>query len=70
MKKKMLSLALAMTFVAGTAGIGMAARYVKCEVKDVQGEMVTLECDKADDLDVGSKVKVKGAKKRKAIEGC
>jgi ABC-type transporter Mla subunit MlaD len=70
MKKKVFSLALALVFVAGTAASGMAARYVKCEVKEIKGEMVTLECDDAVGLAVGSKVQVKGEKKRKGIEGC
>lgn len=69
MKKRMLSLALAASFVAGTAGIGMAA-YVHCTVKEVKGDTVTMQCQDASKLKVGSKVKVKTEKKRMAIEGC
>lgn len=69
MKKRMLSLALATTFVVGTAGIGIAS-YVKCQVKEVTGTTVTLTCDKADKLQAGSKVKVKAEKKKMSIEGC
>jgi len=69
MKKRMLSLALATSFVVGTAGIGFA-RYIKCEVKEVKGDTVTMTCKQADKLDVGSKVKVKPEKKRMMIEGC
>jgi len=70
MKKKMLSLALTMVFLAGIAGIGMAAGDVACEVKGVEGKTVTLECDDADKLQAGDAVKVKAEKKKKAIEGC
>lgn len=70
MKKKLLSLALAMSFVASTAAVGLAARYVECEVKSIDGDKVVMECDDADELEVGSDVKVKGEKKRRAIEGC
>lgn len=69
MRKKLASLILAMTFVATTATVGLAA-YVKCEVKSVHGNTVTLDCgSKADKFKAGDKVKVKDAK-RKAIEGC
>ncbi|MEJ2034362.1 MAG: hypothetical protein P8Y63_15290 [Deltaproteobacteria bacterium] len=70
MKKRMLSLALATTFVVGTAGIGIAASYIHCTVKEVKGDTVTLTCDKADKLEAGSKVKVKAEKKKMMIEGC
>ncbi len=70
MSKKIITLLLAMSFTVGVAGVSMAAKSVKCEVKAVDGKTVTLECKKnADTLKVGSKVKVSAAKK-KAIEGC
>lgn len=60
-------MAMALTF--SVAGVSFAASYVKCEVKAVAGDTVTLECKRnADDLKVGSKVKV--SPQRKAIEGC
>ena len=68
MTKKMVTLALAVAFMASTATMSMAAS-VKCEVKSVSGNTVTRDCSKADKLKVGDKVKVKTAKK-KAIEGC
>lgn len=69
MNKKMLALALAMAFSVSTAAVGLAAS-VKCEVKSVDGDSVTLDCGKkASKLKVGSEVKVKSAKKV-AIEGC
>lgn len=64
----MLSLALAVAFVASTATMSVAAS-VKCEVKSVSGSTVTMECDDAGKLSAGDNVKVKKAKK-KAIEGC
>ena len=69
MTKKMLSLAMAVAFMASTATVSLAAS-VKCEVKSVSGDTVTLDCgSKANKLKAGQKVKVKAAKK-KAIEGC
>jgi ABC-type transporter Mla subunit MlaD len=70
MKKKMLSLTLTMVFLAGIAGIGMAASDVECEVKGIDGKAVTLECDDAGKLKVGDTVKVKAEKKKRMIEGC
>jgi hypothetical protein len=70
MSKKIITLLMAMAFTVGVAGVSMAAKYIKCEVKAIDGKTLTLECKKgADTFKVGSKVKVKSAKK-KAIEGC
>lgn len=70
MSKKIITLLMAMAFTVGVAGVSMAAKAVKCEVKAVDGNTVTLECKKdADTLKVGSKVNVKSAK-IKAVEGC
>jgi len=70
MSKKIVTLLLAMAFVVGIAGVSIAAKAVTCKVSAVDGDVVTLECKKdADTLKVGSKVKVKSAKK-KAVEGC
>ena len=69
MNKKFLAVTMAMAFMASTAVASFAAS-VKCEVESVSGSTVTLDCGKkASKLKVGSKVKVKSAKK-KAIEGC
>ena len=70
MKKRMLSLALAATFVVGTAGIGLAASTTKCTVKSVNGNTVTMQCEDASSMHAGSKVKVKTEKQRRMIEGC
>lgn len=71
MKKKLTALILAMAFVVSTAGVSTASRYVKCEVKSVEGSNVVLDCgDDAGDLDVGSKVKVKKSRRGGGIEGC
>jgi len=68
MSKKLLSLALAAAFMIGTASVSLAST-VKCEVKAIEGNTVTLDCKKADKLKVGEKVKVKAAKAA-AVEGC
>ncbi len=67
--KKVITLAMALAFVASTATMSVAAS-VKCEVKSIDGSTVTMDCGKkASKLKAGDKVKVKAAKK-KAIEGC
>lgn len=66
--KKVLAVAMAMALTASVASVSMAAD-VKCTVKAVDGNTVTLDCKKADKLSAGQDVKVKAAKK-KAIEGC
>lgn len=68
MSKKLLTLALAMAFTVSTASIGLAAK-VKCTVDSVDGDKVTMTCDKADKLSPGDKVTVK-PKKGGGIEGC
>lgn len=71
MSKKIVTLALAMAFAASTASVSVAARYVSCEVKAVDGSKVTLDCGKdAGKFDAGDNVKIKEKKKRRAIEGC
>ena len=77
MNKKMISLAMAMTFVIGTAAASFAADCAGV-VKAVAGTAVTVTC--ADGTEtmatgaakVGDKVTVKGGKiaAKKAIEGC
>jgi len=70
MSKKIITLLLALSFIFCVAGVSIAAKAVTCKVAAVDGDTVTLECKKgADKLKVGSKVKVKSAKK-KAVEGC
>ena len=70
MSKRIITLLMAMAFTVGVAGVSVAAKSVTCKVSAVDGNTVTLDCKKgADKLKVGSKVKVKSAKK-KAIEGC
>ncbi len=66
--KKVLAIAMAMAFTVSAASVSMAAS-VKCTVKAVDGDTVTMDCKKASSLKVGDSVKVKAAKK-KAIEGC
>jgi preprotein translocase subunit SecF len=70
MSKKIVTMLMAVVLTVGVAGVSVAAKGVNCQVKAVDGEMVTLECKKdADSLKVGAKVKVSEIKK-KAIEGC
>jgi len=69
MKKRMLSAALALFFVMGLAGTGFAAR-LKCTVDSVEGEKVTMTCEKADQLKEGDKLRISPPKKGAAVEGC
>ena len=69
MKKRIMSAIVALFFVVGIAGVGMAAR-VKCTVDAVDGEKVTMTCEDADKMKAGDKVKVTTPKKGAAVEGC
>ena len=69
MNKKIVSIALALLFILSTAGMGFAAK-VKCTVDSVEGDKVTMTCEKADKMKAGDKVKVSTAKKKGAVEGC
>ncbi len=66
--KKMIALAMAMAFTAGTVAVTYA---FTCEVKSVEGTTVTLNCKAADagKIEAGKSIKVTGNKK-KAVEGC
>jgi len=66
--KKMLTLGLAVSFLAATA---IAASAFTCTVASVAGETVTLKCKEefAKKLEVGKEVKVSN-KDKKAAEGC
>lgn len=68
MNKKIITVALAVIFALSTAGVGFAAK-LKCTVDAVEGDKVTMTCDKADKVKAGDKVKVRTAKKA-AVEGC
>ena len=59
--KKLVTLAMVMAFVVGTAGMSMAAK-VTCKVKTIDGKTVTMECKKADTLKIGQKSTVKEKK--------
>lgn len=64
--KKLILVAMVAAFVLSSSMV-MAAT-IKCKVDSVDGDKVTMTCDKADKLKSGDKVKVKAAKK--AYEGC
>ena len=64
--KKLVIAAMVAAFVMSSSLV-MAAT-VKCTVDSVDGDKVTMTCDKADTLKAGDAVKVKGAKK--GYEGC
>ncbi len=68
MNKKIACFALAMVFALSTAGLSFAAK-VKCTVDSVEGDTVTMTCEKADKMKAGDKVKVTPPKGG-AIEGC
>lgn len=68
MNKRIAAVVLALVFALGTAGFGVAAK-LKCTVDAVEGDKVTLTCEKADKLSAGDKVKVSASRKG-AVEGC
>lgn len=67
MSKKLMTLALAVAFLASSATVSFAGK-IKCTVDSVDGDKVTMTCDDAGSLKAGAKVEVKA--KAKAIEGC
>ena len=68
MSKKLLTLALAVAFIASTATVSLAAK-IKCTVDSITDNTVTMTCEGAGDLKAGDKVEVK-AKSAKKVEGC
>lgn len=68
MKKGIVSLFLALVFAFASASVSMAAK-VECTVDSVEGNKVTMTCEKADGFKAGDKVKVPTAKKG-GVEGC
>ena len=68
MSKRIVSLGLAVVF-ALYAGSAFAAK-LNCTVDSVEGDKVTMTCEKADKLAPGDKVKVNTPKKGAAVEGC
>lgn len=66
--KKIMALAMAMAFTAGTV---VVAHSFTCEVKSVEGTTVTLDCKDSDiaKIEVGKPIKV-SPNKKKAVEGC
>jgi hypothetical protein len=68
MSKRIAILTMAVVFALSTAGMSFAAK-LKCTVDGVEGDKVTMTCEKADKLAPGDKVKVATSKKG-AIEGC
>ena len=68
MKKRIVSVALALVFALGSVGAGFAAK-VSCTVDSVEGGKVTMTCEGADKLKAGDKVKVTPPKGG-GVEGC
>ncbi|MDR3088213.1 MAG: hypothetical protein LBU39_00125 [Desulfobulbaceae bacterium] len=68
MKKSMLALLLAASFTFVAVGASFAAK-VDCTVDGVDGDKVTMTCEKSKGLEAGAKVKV-DTKKKAAVEGC
>lgn len=64
--KKIVAAMMVMAFVL-SAGVVFAAKCAGT-VDSIEGNKVTVTCDKADGLKAGDKVTVKSAKK--ALEGC
>ena len=68
MKKRIMAAVVALFFIAGTAGVGFAAK-LKCTVDGVEGDKVTLTCEDADKLKAGDKLRISTPKKG-GVEGC
>ena len=66
--KKIFAVACVLMFV-GAASTGFAAK-LKCEVTGVDGDTVTMTCEKADNLKEGDKLRITPPKKGAAVEGC
>jgi hypothetical protein len=66
MKKSMVALLLASAFTFGAAGLSFAAKP-ECTVDGVNGNKVTVTCEKCDGLKAGDKVKA--AKAECTIDG-
>lgn len=70
MLKKTVLFVFTLAFVLGSAPT-LFAKSADCMIKSVNGTEVTLDCGAdAKNIKAGSTVKVKTAKKKKAIEGC
>lgn len=67
--KKILAGLCALFFVVSVAGVSVAAK-LKCTVDTVEGEKVSMTCEKADKLKAGDKLKISPPKKGAAVEGC
>jgi len=67
--KKIMAAAFVLLFVVGTASVSFGAK-VKCVVDGVDGDKVTMTCEKADKFKEGDKLKITPAKKGAAVEGC
>ena len=67
--KKVCAAAFVLMFIATTASMSFAAR-VKCEVTAVDGDTVTMTCEKPDNFKAGDKLKITPAKSGGAVEGC
>ena len=67
--KKIVAGLCAMFFVVSVAGVSVAAK-LKCTVTTIDKKTVTLDCEKADKLEVGDKLKISPPKKGAAVEGC
>ena len=67
--KKIVAGLCALFFVVSVAGVSVAAK-LKCTVDAVDGDKVTMTCEKADKLKAGDKLRISPPKKGAAIEGC
>ncbi|NPA48837.1 MAG: hypothetical protein GXO20_02550 [Thermodesulfobacteria bacterium] len=69
MKKKILALLMAVSFMGASSGMALAAKYCKGTVKEFDGKTMVIEIDGKCKCKAGDSVKIKPAKK-KAVEGC
>ncbi len=69
MRKKLLALMMAVSFMGASSGAALAAKYCKGTVKEVEGKTMVIEIHGKCKCKAGDSVKIKPAKK-KAVEGC
>ncbi len=70
MKKRIITVMMALVFALSVVGTGMAAGKSKCTIDAIDGDKVTMTCKKADKLKVGTRVRVKELKAAGDVEGC
>ncbi|AEH44184.1 hypothetical protein Thein_0300 [Thermodesulfatator indicus DSM 15286] len=69
MKKKLMALIMAVSFIGASSGSVLAAKSCKGIVKEFDGKVMVIKIEGKCKVEPGTKVKIK-PKKKAAIEGC